>query len=146
MFNVPLFPTMGSILAVQSSNTIAISNSVPIVDSVAIDPTNATVGTKTLTCSYGFSDADSDSDASDIAWTVDGALVGTSTTLEGGYPGGSVVVCTVTPNDATDAGTADSATLVIGNTPHYRCGSVESRSGLYPRCVESGRVDVGSRW
>ena len=100
-----------------SSNTVTISNSVPSVSSVAISPTTATVGTKTLTCSYSFSDADSDVDASDIAWTVDGSFVGTSSSLTAGYPGGSVVVCTVTPNDETDSGTASSATLVVGNTP-----------------------------
>ncbi len=99
------------------SNTIAVSNSAPSISAVSISPTSP-APTDTLTCSYsGYSDADGDADASTYAWTVGGVSAGSGSTLASGFGGGDVVACTVTPHDGTDAGTAVSASVTIGNTP-----------------------------
>ena len=102
-------------LAVDS-NTVTISNTAPSIASVSVSPAPATAS-DTLSCSYtGFSDADDDSDASTLSWTVNGSSVSTDSTLEGTFVGGDVVACTVTPDDGTDTGTAVSASVTIDNT------------------------------
>ena len=101
--------------AAVSSNSITISNSAPSIGSVSIRPSSP-MASDTLTCAYsGFSDADGDSDASTYNWTVNGTAAGSGTTLLGLYWSGDTVVCTVTPNDGTDAGTALSDTVTIHN-------------------------------
>ena len=109
-------PTDGSTsgTAVQS-NSITISNTVPQVANVSISPTSPTAG-QALTCSYTYSDADNDSDASTIAWTVNGTAAGTGTTLSSGFRGGQTVTCTVTPRDSSGAGTARSASVTVANS------------------------------
>jgi len=98
-----------------SSNVVTISNTVPTVSDVAISPDPATAG-DSLTCSYTFADVDGDSDSSSVAWTVGSTAAGTGTTLSSGFVRGDVVVCEVTPNDGSDDGTADSASITISNS------------------------------
>lgn len=97
------------------SNTVTVENTAPAVSSVAISPTNPSVG-DTLTCGYSFSDADGDSDRSTVAWTINGAAAGSGATLPTAFVGGDTIVCTVTPYDGDDTGTAASASVTIGNT------------------------------
>ncbi|MDP6931879.1 MAG: FG-GAP-like repeat-containing protein, partial [Myxococcota bacterium] len=98
-----------------ASNVVIIANSVPSVDAVSIGPDPATAD-DTLTCTYeGYSDADGDGDDSIIEWSVDGVVIGTGETLSGGFVRGDEVVCTVTPSDGTDSGTAITASIVAGN-------------------------------
>jgi formylglycine-generating enzyme required for sulfatase activity len=102
--------------AAVTSNTVIISNSAPSISGVTIDPATATAS-DALTCSWtGFSDADGDSDASTINWTINGVDSGTSTVLMSGFVGGDTVTCTVTAFDGTDDGTVLSDTIVIDNT------------------------------
>lgn len=100
-------------LAGTASATIV--NTVPSVSGVAITPDPADES-DLLTCSWSFSDADGDSDTSDVSWTVNGAVAGTTATLAGAFVGGDVVICTVTPSDGIDVGTSGSDTDVIGNS------------------------------
>jgi len=103
--------------AAVMSNSVTVSNSAPSVASVSISPSSPT-GADTLSCSYtGYSDPDGDSDGSTYAWTVDGSAAGTGSALSGGFGGGDLVTCTVTPNDASDDGSPVSASATIGNTP-----------------------------
>lgn len=100
----------------SASTTVTLDNGLPSVASVSIAPDPAYVGDM-LTCSYaGYSDPEGDTDASTIAWAVDGASAGSGTTLSSGFVGGDTVTCTVTPHDGTDAGTAVTASLEISNT------------------------------
>jgi hypothetical protein len=108
-------PGDGSTTGTTTSVSLTITNSAPTVSNVAIQPDPATA-VDSLTCSYTFSDADGDSDASTMAWTVDGTLAGTGSTLAGVFTGGDEVVCTVTPDDGSDSGTDASASITIDNT------------------------------
>jgi len=100
-----------------ASNSITISNSAPSISSVSISPASPTAD-DTLACSYGgYSDADSDVDSSTYAWTVDGLAAGSGSTLSGTVSSGDVVVCSVTPHDGTDAGTALSDSVTVQNEP-----------------------------
>lgn len=105
----------GSGLAV-SSNVVTIANSVPEVSNVDLSPDPADAG-DTLTCTYSFSDADGDSDASTIAWSINGSSTGTTgATLSSGYVRGDTVTCSVTPGDGTDTGSVETASIVISNS------------------------------
>jgi hypothetical protein len=96
--------------------SVTIGNAAPSVARVTVTPDPATRN-DTLTCAWsGYSDADGDSDASTVAWTIDGVPAGTGSTLAGPFRAGAVVLCTVTPNDGTDAGVAVSDGVTISNT------------------------------
>ncbi len=99
-----------------ASNTVTIANTPPEVSDVAITPEPATAA-DILTCSYSYSDADTDPDASTVAWSIGSTSAGTGTTLSGGYVRGDTVTCEVTANDGTDAGNTASASIIIENSP-----------------------------
>lgn len=93
-----------------------IDNSIPSISSVSISPNPATVS-DSLSCSYsGFTDADGDSDASLIEWTVNGNSAGNGSTLSSGFSGGDDISCTITPYDGEDTGVAMSDSLTIDNS------------------------------
>jgi hypothetical protein len=109
-------PDDGSATGSASSASLTVSNSAPTLGSVTIFPADATVADE-LVCSWsGYSDADGDSDASTLLWTINGASSGTSTSLTGGYVRGDTVVCAVTPSDGTNTGTTVSDTQTIANS------------------------------
>ena len=109
-------PTDGSSTgSAVTSNTVTIGNTAPEASAVSISPSSPTASS-TLTCSYTFSDVDSDSDHSTVSWKINGAIAASGTTLSSGFGGGDSVTCTVTPNDGTDSGTAASKSVTIGNT------------------------------
>ncbi len=100
-----------------TSNAVVVSNSLPSLDSASISPETAAID-DTLTCAWsGFDDADGDSDQSTVSWTIDGTEVGTGATLTAVFGPGDTVVCTVTPDDGQDTGTAVSDSVVVDNTP-----------------------------
>ncbi|MES2645168.1 MAG: hypothetical protein V4850_37115 [Myxococcota bacterium] len=100
----------------MASATVTVVNSAPSLTTATISPDPATVAS-TLTCAgAGFADADGDADATSFAWTVNGTAAGTGPTLASGFGAGDVVVCTATPNDGTDTGTARTDSVTIANT------------------------------
>jgi hypothetical protein len=130
----------------RTSNTVTIENSAPSVATVSISPASPTAAS-TLTCAYaGFDDADGDTDRSTYAWTVDGVTVGTGSTLSGAFVGGDVVTCTVTPYDGTDAGSAVSGSVTVGNTAPVLASVVLSPDPAYEadtlRCTPGSVTDA----
>jgi hypothetical protein len=111
--------------------SIVVSNSLPIVSVVSISPTNPTVS-DTLVCSYGFSDDDSDPDASTIEWTVGSTVVGTGASLAAGSAAkGDTVVCTVTANDGEEGGNNETDSVTILNTaPVVSTVTIDPASGV----------------
>jgi hypothetical protein len=120
-------PNDGTIDGTPDSASITIGNTAPTVTSVTVlattnadgdtDSTTAN-GNDELTCLWTFDDVDGDGDVSTVEWTDgSGTSLGTSTTLSGLFSGGDIITCTVTPNDGTIAGTPDSASIGIDNTP-----------------------------
>ncbi len=114
-----------------ASASVTIGNSLPAVTDVVISPANPTVSDD-LSCSYVFSDADGDADASSIAWTVGGVAAGSGSILSSGtHAKGDGVTCTVTPFDGTDAGTPVSDHVVVDNSaPSMVSVSLSPSSGL----------------
>ena len=98
------------------SDSVTISNTAPSLDAAAITPDPAYTD-DTMTCAWdGFADADGDPDHSTVAWTMDGVVVGTETTLSGLFVGGDLVLCTVTPHDGKDAGVPVVTAISVSNS------------------------------
>jgi len=116
-YRVVVTPSDGTGDGEPGGAEITIGNASPAVTSVSITPDPA-FAADTLSCSYsGFSDPDGDTDASTYAWTVNGVVAGTGSTLASGFVGTDTVTCTVTPFDGTDTGSPVPDSLVISNTP-----------------------------
>jgi len=110
-------PFDGTRMGDSETDTVVVANTAPLIASVFIEPVAPELD-DTLSCSWaGFMDADDDSDASMVSWTVDGVLVGSAPTLATGFVGGDEVMCTVTPHDGVDAGEGVSATVTVIDTP-----------------------------
>ena len=129
-----------------SSADVAVLNKVPRVTGVEISPAAPVYG-DTLACSWtAFIDADSDPDVSTVEWYVDGASVGTGTTLSTGFRGGQDVMCSVTPYDGIEAGSPVDATVTISNTaPSFTGASITpdpARTEDTLTCSGLGYTDV----
>jgi hypothetical protein len=99
-----------------ASEVVVVVNTPPALGSASVTPIDAVYG-DTLYCTWStFVDADSDEDLSTVTWEVDGFAAGTGPTLTGGFHGGQIVECMVTPFDGIDSGSSVRASLTIGNT------------------------------
>ena len=99
----------------MSSSIVTVDNTPPQVSNVAINPANPVTG-DALQCSWEFSDADGDADASTVQWTVGGSVVGSGTSLASGFVGGDTITCTVSAHDGEEAGNSDSQSVTAGNS------------------------------
>jgi hypothetical protein len=98
------------------SDTLTISNSLPTLTSVDISPASPRVG-DTITCAAsGFADADDDPDNTTISWRINGVSSGTGATLTAPFGDGDVIICTGTPNDGSENGTALTDVVTVSNT------------------------------
>ncbi len=109
-----------------NSDALTIVNTVPAITTVTVAPASVNVGGQ-LTCDYsGYSDADSDADASTFEWFVNDQSVGTGNKLRNlsnqapAFVRGDKVVCTVTPYDGLGSGTpvsSDGTTSIVNSPP-----------------------------
>lgn len=104
-----------------TSSTLTINNTLPVVTTPVISPSQARAG-DTLTCSATGSDGDSgDVVTLAYAWAINGSTVSTTTTtLSTGFKRNDSVTCTVTPSDGVDTGTAktSSAVVILNSAPN----------------------------
>ncbi len=115
-WTVVVTPNDGIADGATASASVTIENSTPSISLVTITPDPATAS-DTLTCAWsGWADDDADADSSTVLWTVNGAAVGTATTLSGAFASGDTVMCTVTPDDGSLTGTALSDSITIDNS------------------------------
>jgi len=115
----------------SDSTSVTVGNSAPSIASVSISPGSPSA-LDTLSCSYsGYSDPDGDADASTYGWTVGSSSAGSGSTLSGAFARGDSVTCTVTPSDGTDAGTALSDTVTVGNAAPSISAMSTSPSSVY---------------
>ncbi len=97
------------------SASVTIGNMAPSIALADISPDPA-ASDDVLTCSWqGFDDPDGDADESMVTWAVNGINAGTGLELSGGFGGGDVVTCYVTPFDGEDEGVEVSASVTIEN-------------------------------
>jgi hypothetical protein len=89
------------------------TNTAPQVSSVMIAPSSP-LESDTLTCSYTYSDAENDPDASTIVWTINGiASIFVGSTLSSGYVAGDFVTCAVLAYDGMDYGNMGTSTVLV---------------------------------
>jgi hypothetical protein len=89
--------------SVQSFRDAANLDLIPTVSEVTISPVNPRKG-ETVTCSYTYVDGQGDPDQSTVRWLINGAEAGTGPMLDGGFAGGDMLACEVTPSDGTNVG------------------------------------------
>jgi len=112
-------PYDGTDTGTPGSDSVTITNSSPVVDSLTLDP--ADPGTDdTVAATVSTSDAEGDSVTVTYAWFVDGVETGhTGTTLDGAswFDKDQTVTVEVTPDDGTDAGATASDSVTVANSP-----------------------------
>jgi hypothetical protein len=92
------------------------NSAAPVVMGVLIEPADVYSGTP-VTCSYMFSDADGDTDASTVEWLLDGQVVGTGPSfLVPLSSRGATLQCRVTPSDGGKTATPVEASVVVANS------------------------------
>jgi hypothetical protein len=97
---------------------LTIQNSVPSIEGVSLDPSTILEATLVSCVATGWSDADGDSDQSTVAWTVDGVVAGSGSTLDGtAFDRDDTIACSVTPYDGESTGMPrSSAAVTVDNT------------------------------
>ena len=102
---------------ISSSASATVQNTLPTLGGVSLSP-DPLVSTDDVNCiATGVDDIDADSVSLLYGWSIDGvSQTETSDVLSGPIEVGSVVECSVTPNDGFASGTPMSATLTVDNT------------------------------
>ena len=104
----------GSVIDVES---VTIANTVPLIDTISLSPTNPTATDSIVCNATTTTDPDGDTVSLSYQWYVEGVLQNNTTnTLQTGFIVGQTVTCEATPNDGYDNGTSLSTSVVIENT------------------------------
>ena len=99
------------------SDVLTILNTAPVFTSVSLEPTEIYTDTNVTCIPTGWYDADEDAEDYTYEWTVDGAVVGNTQSLDSSlYQKGHVVECTATAFDGEESGMSSSASLTVQNT------------------------------
>ena len=113
------------------SAPVSIEDSAPSIDEVTVDPATAYEASTLVCIPAGYADIDGDAAVYLYTWTVDGAVVAATETLDGvQFDKGASVACAVTPND----GEADGATVwseavtVLNTAPSLSIATLSNRS------------------
>ena len=108
--------------SIAETEDITISNTAPTAPTISLTPSAPIEGSDDLVCTIigTSSDADGDSISYGFSWTVDGnpynnvsTNPSTSTVSASATTSGEEWICTVTPSDGTDDGTASDASVLI---------------------------------
>lgn len=108
-----------------------VGNTAPMMQAVVLSPMNPKADDD-ITCAPQAVDVDGESLSYTYVWTVDGAVQSsTSNVLSAGTAHGSVVSCSVIPNDGTDSGAALAKSITIQNTAPVMSEIVFAQSTAY---------------
>ena len=104
--------------APMDSEVLTVLNTLPVVDSAAIDPAELFESSIASCLATGWQDDDADAEAYNTRWLVDGAEASLSSTADGSiFSHLQSVVCELTPFDGEEIGTPVlSDPIVVGNT------------------------------
>ena len=116
-WTVVVTPNDGIADGVAGTTSVVIGNTAPSVGSVTVTPTGTVYNDDVLTCSATVSDPD-ETPTITYEWTIDGIVVGSSSTLDlsttGSMPG-DTVVCTVTATDSDVDSDSNSDSQTVSN-------------------------------
>ena len=103
------------------SGTIKAVNSKPTIASVAVSPRNPREGSRVTAAIVGAADDDGDKITYRYAWSVNGKIVSTASSITGSvFDKGDSIIVKVTPYDGSEYGTPVSSTpATVDNTPPY---------------------------
>ena len=113
------------------SAPVSIEDSAPSIDEVTVDPATAYEASTLVCVPAGYADIDGDAAVYLYTWTVDGAVVAATETLDGvQFDKGASVACGVTPNDGeVDGATVWSEAVTVLNTaPSLSIATLSNRS------------------
>jgi len=152
VWEVTVTPSDGTFDGPPGTASLTISNTPPVLAAMAMTPTTNVTEATTFTCLTGTtSDADGDTVATTLSWSVSGVDPGVTTdTLDGTwFSKNDVVACIGTPNDGTDDGTAvTSSSVTVANTAPQISTVNITPSTAYAAdiltCAWSGFTDVDS--
>lgn len=120
-WEVYVYPYDGAAYGNPGSDAVSVSNSLPVIDSVTIDPNPAYTDDDIVATPVGWYDGEGDPEKYAYAWYINEVLDASATTNT--YPAsatikGDTVRVIVTPSDPYGAGAAvSSGTREISNTP-----------------------------
>ena len=99
------------------TTSISVQNTVPVIDSLDITPTEVFSDTVGISCVPGpSSDADEDVVSISYAWAIDGVVLeDTTEDLIITFETDRVIECTATPHDGREAGSAYTASVTVSN-------------------------------
>jgi hypothetical protein len=147
MWTVVVTPTDGSSMGDAGSASVTIGNTAPVLDGVTVTPSEPSAA-DTLSCDAGTaSDADGDSVTLTYAWSISGEDAGVSdATLTGSFEAGDSVLCTATPSDGTDSGSAvtSGAVVILNAAPSIEAVTISPDPAVVGdalACSWSGYVD-----
>ena len=102
---------------VTSTATHIITNTAPVIDSIALTPNTIDANTASVTCTVSSSDADGDTVTESFAWFVDNQLQSETTNMYSGpFIVGTLLACRSTPNDGKTDGSVVEDTATVQNT------------------------------
>ncbi|HCH62689.1 MAG TPA: hypothetical protein DFR83_07795 [Deltaproteobacteria bacterium] len=99
---------------VTGTVTATVDNTVPVVDSIEIDPTSGKVG-DTLICTLTASDADGETPTISYTWSTGGASA--TYTIAASDDPGDTINCIATATDADGGSVTASTSATVDNTP-----------------------------
>jgi hypothetical protein len=147
VWTVVVTPTDGSITGDAGSASVTIGNTAPVLDGVAVAPSDPSAA-DTLSCVVGTAtDADGDGVTLTYAWSINGDDAGVSAaSLSGSFEAGDSVSCTATPSDGTDFGSAvvSDAVVILNAAPSIETVTISPDSAVVGdtlSCGWSGYVD-----
>ena len=122
----------GSSVATQTSSTIIVQNTAPSAFNVLITPADPVAGQDDLECIAQGNDIDGDTINFTYAWELNGGSTSYTNTIISttNIADGDIWECIVTPDDGTDTGPTNSATVTVG-------ADVEGATGL-AWCASAG--------
>jgi len=141
VWTVVVTPTDGSITGDAGSASVTIGNTAPVLDGVAIAPSDPSAA-DTLSCDAGTaSDADGDVVTLAYAWSINGDDAGVSAaSLTGSFEAGDSVSCTATPSDGVDVGSAvvSDAVLILNAAPSIETVTISPDSAVVGDALSCG--------
>lgn len=109
-------PTDGTDTGTAQTASLTVSNTAPVVTSLALSPSSPTT-TDSIGATFTTTDADDDTVTGTVSWTVDGTSAGTGRTLSSSaFEKGDVVRASVVASDGTDTSAARTASVTIVNS------------------------------
>lgn len=140
-----------------ASSAVVVANAAPTLAGARITPASPTAASALDCLPVDGADADGDTLAYQVVWTVNGAIASTAVPLVD-VPRGSVVTCELTPFDGEAHGEPrTSAAVTIDNTAPTlqaatlstlspRAGDVLSVTAVGPEDLDGDPVDVSYEW